>query len=129
MFGLLAIPLFLGAGASAVDGTGEESRVLAPITVTARRVANLQPAGSYASMATELRFDPQINLQARGLPEGRSDITVRGGLFENTGFRLGAVTVTDPQTGHYAVEIPYLSLIHITEPTRHTSQSRNPKSA
>lgn len=107
MLGLLAIPLFLGAGASAVDGASEESRVLTPITVTARRVANLQPAGSYASMATELRFDPQINLQARGLPEGRSDITVRGGLFENTGFRLGAVTVTDPQTGHYAVEIPF----------------------
>jgi len=107
MISLLAIPLLLGAGASADPGMAEESRVLAPITVTARRVANLQPASSYASMATELRFDPQINLQARGLPEGQSDITVRGGLFENTGFRLGTVTVNDPQTGHYAVEIPF----------------------
>ncbi len=80
--------------------------MLAPITVTARRVANLQPASSYASTATALRFDPQINLQARGLPEGQADITVRGGLFENTGFRLGAITISDPQTGHYAVEIP-----------------------
>lgn len=80
--------------------------VLEPITVHARRVANLQPASSYATLATELRFYPGIDLQSRGLPEGQADVTVRGGLFENTGFRLGAVTIFDPQTGHYAVEIP-----------------------
>lgn len=107
MIGLLAAPLLLNAASAAAAPASEEARVLAPITVTARRVANLQPAGSYASMATALRFDPQVNLQARGLPEGQADISIRGGLFENTGFRLGAVTVTDPQTGHYAVEIPF----------------------
>ena len=80
--------------------------VLEPITVQARRVANLQPASSYATLATELRFYPGIDLQSRGLSEGQADVTVRGGLFENTGFRLGAVTIFDPQTGHYAVEIP-----------------------
>lgn len=85
---------------------GEEARVLEPIKVSARRVANLQPASTYAAAATALRFDPQVNLQARGLPEGQADITIRGGLFENTGFKIGAVTVFDPQTGHYAVEIP-----------------------
>ena len=84
----------------------EDPEILAPITVTAQRVANLQPATTYASTATTLRFDPLINLQARGLPEGQADITVRGGLFENTGFRIGAVTVFDPQTGHYSVELP-----------------------
>ena len=31
---------------------------------------------------------------------------MRGGLFENTGFKLGAVTVIDPQTGHYAAGLP-----------------------
>ena len=106
MLEVLTLPLILAA--SAVDAADEdETMALEPIAVTARRVANLQPASSYAATATELRFDPQINLQARGLPEGQADITVRGGLFENTGFRLGAVTVTDPQTGHYAVEVPF----------------------
>jgi hypothetical protein len=84
----------------------EQAHILEPIEVMGQRVANLQPAASYASTATALRFDPQINLQARGMPESQADITVRGGLFENTGFRLGAVTVFDPQTGHYSVEIP-----------------------
>lgn len=106
MLEIIALPLLLSASVAGSGETGEEAKVLEPITVTARRVANLQPASSYASTATALRFDPQINLQARGLPEGQADITVRGGLFENTGFRIGAITITDPQTGHYAVEIP-----------------------
>ncbi len=45
-------------------------------------------------------------LQSRGLAEGQSDVTVRGGVFENTGFKTGAVTIMDPQTGHYVAELP-----------------------
>lgn len=84
-------------------GQAEE---LTEITVVERRVANSSPAGTYASITTLLRFDPAVELQSRGLPEGQADVTVRGGLFENTGFKTGAVTVTDPQTGHYAAELP-----------------------
>jgi len=88
------------------DTDGDEAQALAPITVHGQRVANLQPASSYAAIVTALRFDPLIDAQARGLPEGQADISVRGGLFENTGFRIGVVTILDPQTGHYAVELP-----------------------
>jgi len=79
---------------------------LSEITVKATRVANESPASSYATAATTLRFDPLTELQSRGIAEGQSDVTVRGGLFENTGFKLGAVTVMDPQTGHYVAELP-----------------------
>ncbi|HEX2139525.1 MAG TPA: TonB-dependent receptor [Woeseiaceae bacterium] len=79
---------------------------LSEITVSASRIANTRPAGSFAALATALRFDPQTELQSRGLPEGQADVTVRGGLFENTGFNIGAVTIMDPQTGHYAGELP-----------------------
>ena len=89
---------------SDVDEDG--SPPLEEITVVDRRVANTRPAGTYASVATLLRFDPATELQSRGLPEGQADVTVRGGLFENTGFKLAAVTVIDPQTGHYAAELP-----------------------
>jgi len=84
----------------------EPDAVLQPIIVTASRVANLAPASSFASLSTALRFDPQLDLQSRGLAEGQADITVRGGVFENTGFRVGAVSIFDPQTGHYSVELP-----------------------
>ncbi len=76
------------------------------ITVNARRVANTRPAGTYASAATALRFDPLTELQSRGVAEGQADVTVRGGVFENTGFKVGAVTIMDPQTGHYVAGLP-----------------------
>jgi len=96
-------------GAAVHAQSADEADVSGPITeitVVDRRVANTRPAGTYASVATLLRFDPATELQSRGLPEGQADVTVRGGLFENTGFKLGAVTVIDPQTGHYAAELP-----------------------
>lgn len=85
---------------------GQADDELAEITVQSKRIANDSPASSYASAATALRFDPLTELQSRGLAEGQSDVTVRGGLFENTGFKLGAVTITDPQTGHYVAGLP-----------------------
>jgi len=88
------------------EQAGEADSELAEVTVRASRVANTQPAGSYASLATSLRFDPQTELQSRGLPEGQADVAVRGGVFENTGFAVGAVTVMDPQTGHYTAGLP-----------------------
>ena len=96
-------PSALTAQSNSEDDTATE---IAEITVKARRVANLRPAGTFAAPATTLRFDPSTELQSRGLAEGQSDVTVRGGIFENTGFKLGAVTVMDPQTGHYFAELP-----------------------
>lgn len=102
----LAILACVSVNAEEMESRQELPLELELVEVTAQRVANLQPASSYAATVTELRFDPQIDVQARGLPEGQADIAVRGGLFENTGFKIGAVTVFDPQTGHYSVELP-----------------------
>jgi hypothetical protein len=92
----------LAGETDAVENTEE----LAEIVVRASRVANTNPAGSHASLATTLRFDPQTELQSRGLPEGQADVAVRGGVFENTGFVIGATTIMDPQTGHYVAGLP-----------------------
>jgi len=53
-----------------------------------------------------LRFEPLVDVQARNLAEGQADVAIRGGVFENTGFVLGTVSLYDPQTGHYFAEIP-----------------------
>ena len=100
----LFIALSPVVAAFADDSPKEDA--LEEITVLAERVAITQPAGTFATVATSLRFDPLTELQSRGLPEGQADVTVRGGLFENTGFKVGAVTVMDPQTGHYFAELP-----------------------
>ncbi len=91
--------------AEQVSSEAEENEI-STITVSAQRVAITRPASSYPAIPTVLRYDPQIDLQSRGLPEGQADISIRGGLFENTGIKIGAVTIFDPQTGHYTAGVP-----------------------
>jgi outer membrane receptor protein involved in Fe transport len=76
------------------------------LIVYSTRVANQSPSGTFAMPVSPLRFEPLVDLQARNLAEAQADVTLRGGVFENTGFRLGAISLVDPQTGHYLAEIP-----------------------
>lgn len=101
---LLIAHLTVNAIAIAAENTDDAE--ISEITVKAVRIANENPASTYSSLATALRFDPLTELQSRGLAEGQSDVSVRGGLFDNTGFKVGAVTIMDPQTGHYVAELP-----------------------
>jgi vitamin B12 transporter len=70
------------------------------------RVANQSPAVTFAMPVTALRYEPRVDIHARNLAEGQADITLRGGIFENTGIQVGALTIGDPQTGHYLAELP-----------------------
>ena len=101
----LGVSLLAVAPVIFAESTGMDDDI-AEITVSAERVANQRPASTYAAPVTALRFDPLVETQSRGIAEGQSDITVRGSVFENTGMQLGAVSIVDPQTGHYVVELP-----------------------
>jgi hypothetical protein len=80
--------------------------VLPTLTIDGQQTANRAPATTYASPVSNLEFDPRIDLQSRNMAEAQGDVTVRGGIFENTGFRVGSATLLDPQTGHYFAELP-----------------------
>ena len=71
-----------------------------------QQMANLRPVSTYESPVSNLDFEPRVDLQARNMAEAQGDVTVRGGIFENTGFRIGSATLIDPQTGHYFAELP-----------------------
>ena len=87
-------------------GAAAEPVALDELTVYSNRVANQLPAGTFAMPVSTLRYEPSVDIHPRNLAEGQADITIRGGIFENTGFQVGAVTVGDPQTGHYLAELP-----------------------
>jgi len=93
-------------GIAPLSWAGDAAVQLPDLIVSSPRIANQIPAGTFAMPVSSLRYEPQVDLQSRNLSEGQADVTLRGGIFENTGFRLGAVTLTDPQTGHYFAEIP-----------------------
>ena len=60
-------------------------------------VGNVQDALNYFS---------GIDLKKRG-PEGvQSDVSIRGGSFEQTLILINGVKVTDPQTGHHNLNLP-----------------------
>lgn len=95
---LLAIALPLRSAEAPVE--------LPRLTVSSPRVANQSPVGTFAMPVSALRYEPRVDLQGRNLVEGQADVTIRGGIFENTGFRIGTISMLDPQTGHYFAEIP-----------------------
>ena len=79
---------------------------LPTVFVFSPRVANQIPAAAFPMPVSALNYEPRVDVQSRNLAEGQSDISIRGGTFENTAFRIGGVTVLDPQTGHYLAELP-----------------------
>src|SRR5690349_12581696 len=97
-----AVLLCLALSASAQTGVVS----LPEVTIYSPRVANQSPAATFAMPVSALRYEPRVDIQGRNLAEAQADVTIRGGIFENTGFRLGGATLVDPQTGHYFVEIP-----------------------
>lgn len=98
----LALTAVTAGGLAAAETTYE----LPKYAVYSEQVANQTPVGSFAMPVSGLRFEPRVDVQARNLAEGQADIAIRGGVFENTGFRIGALSLYDPQTGHYFAEIP-----------------------
>lgn len=95
--------LLLGTSAALC---GQDAVDLPAMVVYSPRIANQDPVATFATPVSALRYEPEVDVQARNMAEGQADITIRGSTFENTGFTVGGVTILDPQTGHYLAELP-----------------------
>lgn len=83
-----------------------QTYTLPALTVRGQETANIRPATTFESLVSNLDFDPRIDFQSRNIAEAQGDVSIRGGIFEGTGIQVGAVTLIDPQTGHYSTELP-----------------------
>lgn len=92
--------------ANALAREGDDSTRLPDFTVFGSRVANDEPAGTLAMPVSALRYEPRVDVQARNFAEAQADVSLRGGVFESTGVRIGSAAISDPQTGHYVFELP-----------------------
>lgn len=101
-----AAALLALAPAVRAQDAAQEIVMLPHFVLVDQRVADPTPQGTFAMPVSALRFEPLADVQARNLAEGQADVAVRGGIFSNTGFRTGGVSLLDPQTGHYGAEIP-----------------------
>lgn len=92
-----------------LPAAGEELE-LAPLVIREELSSDPVPAGIWGDPVSELRFDPQVDLQVRNSSAAAADSSIRGGIFTQSGFRAGSATLLDPQTGHYSGEIPIAPL-------------------
>ncbi len=61
------------------------------------------PAGEISDI---LKPIPGIDIRQRGNEGVQTDISINGGSFDQVLILLNGVNITDPQTGHYNLEIP-----------------------
>lgn len=63
-----------------------------------------------------LEYALNTDVRQRGTPGAQSDISVRGGSYEQLAIMLNGVRINDPQTGHHNLNIPLdLNCIHRIE--------------
>lgn len=121
-FLLLSTTAFVSVPCHADSSTREtdtEVYTLPTLTVRGQETANSIPATTFESVVSNLDYDPRIDFQSRNIAEAQGDVSIRGGIFEATGFRVGAATLLDPQTGHYSTELPIAPEM-LSEPTLYT---------
>ncbi len=94
------------AQSAPAPGAPEAAETLPEFHLNSTRVANQTPTGTAAMPVSALTYEPRVDVQARNLAEQQADVALRGGIFESTGFKIGAVSLYDPQTGHYLAELP-----------------------
>lgn len=65
---------------------------------------------------------PGLDIRQRGAFGTQADISFRGGNFDQTLVLLNGINITDPQTGHYTMNIPvFADIIHRIEVFKNTS--------
>ncbi len=70
-------------GSDKPDNSNEVNHI-EKITVEGSATANNKPVGTFGSLVSNLEYDPRVDLQSRNMAEAQADVTLRGGIFENT---------------------------------------------
>ena len=58
------------------------------------------------TVADILRYLPGVDVRARGANGSQTDVTMRGGTFDQVLVMLNGVNLTDAHTGHYSMNLP-----------------------
>ena len=73
------------------------------VTVVEREAIKQMPVQSVDEL---LESVAGIDIRQRGVGGTQSDISIRGGSFDQVLVLLNGVNITDPQTGHYNLDVP-----------------------
>ena len=81
--------------------------VFAPIGRTITQVQKIEiERAPVQNIVDLLDFIPNVDLRQRGPLGAQADLSIRGSTFDQTLILLNGINVTDPQTGHYSLNLP-----------------------
>lgn len=86
-------------GAAEPVTEGESSRAVETIDVQSHPAFVTEPAAY-------LRMDPSVDIQMRGPMGVQSDVSIRGGSFEQTLVLLNGLRINDAETSHFNLDVP-----------------------
>src|SRR5690606_30644043 len=58
------------------------------------------------SIAVLLRYTGNIDIRQRGKNSIQSDVSIRGGSFDHNLILFNGINLSDPQTGHFSLNLP-----------------------
>jgi vitamin B12 transporter len=73
------------------------------VSVVTRSEVDRAPVQSINDL---LRYVPQVDMRQRGANGAQADISIQGGSFDQTLILLNGINLSDPQTGHYSLNLP-----------------------
>ncbi len=79
------------------------SQVARIVSVINREEIEAAPVQSIQEL---LEYALSVDVRQRGVQGVQADISVRGGSFDQTLILLNGISISDPQTGHYALDLP-----------------------
>jgi iron complex outermembrane receptor protein len=85
---------------SAPDIFAQTGRTITQVT---RTEIHRAPAQTLSDL---LKYVPAVDLRQRGPYGSQADLSIRGSSFDQTLILLNGVNISDPQTGHYALNLP-----------------------
>jgi len=72
-----------------------------------------------------LEYLPQVDIRHRGKHGTQADLTIQGGTFDQSMVLLNGINLSDPQTGHFHLNLPVdLSSVHQVEVTTGSASRR-----
>jgi vitamin B12 transporter len=86
------------------DATPElQSEVARVVTVITKDEIQASPVNSIADL---LEFALNVDVRQRGINGVQSDVSIRGGSFDQVMVLLNGINISDPQTGHNIMNLP-----------------------
>ncbi|MCD6354662.1 MAG: TonB-dependent receptor [Prolixibacteraceae bacterium] len=79
------------------------SQVARIISVIERKEIEASPAQNVSEL---LKYVAGVDVRQRGTEGVQTDVSIRGGTFDQTLILLNGVNITDPQTGHHNLNLP-----------------------